>query len=266
MELTHTFSLPLPVETAWAEFQDIGALAECFPGATVTRADLEGFEGSVKVKLGPIALVYNGAGTFVERDGAAYRMVIEARGKDRRGNGTAAAQVVLTMGPEGIEGSNETTEVAVRTDLSITGKPAQFGRGLMQDVSDRLLGQFVACLEERHAATSGAPAPAVEVDVEVVEVATGVDGMVEMVGVAVGEVAPTEAAPAEATPAEVDPAEVDPGPGADQPEGRASFPGSADAIDLGGAVLPALARRPGTWLAAGVLLLLVVAWGMRRRH
>ncbi len=253
MELTHRFTLPLPVETAWAEFQDIGALAECFPGASVTSADAEGFEGSVKVKLGPIALVYTGAGTFVERDAAEHRMVIEARGKDRRGNGTAAAEVVLTMSATGSDDAVEATEVAVSTDLSVTGKPAQFGRGLMQDVSDKLLGQFVACLEQRHAAAPEA-APAVEVDVEVVEVATGVDGMVETVGVAVGDVTVTEVDPAPAPPDQ-------PGQAADRPPP----PGSADAIDLGSALLPVLARRPGTWLTSGALLLLIV-WAVRRRR
>ena len=99
----------------------------------------------MKVKLGPIALVYNGTGTFVEKDEAAHRFVVEAKGKDKRGNGTAGATVTLTMADARPGG----TDVEVLTDLAITGKPAQFGRGVMQDVSDKLLGQFVACLEQR---------------------------------------------------------------------------------------------------------------------
>ena len=115
------------------------------PGAQVTSAEGDSFSGSVKVKLGPIALVYNGSGTFVEKDDAAHRFVVDAKGKDKRGNGTAGAKVALSMAPSASGG----TDVEVLTDLAVTGKPAQFGRGVMQDVSDKLLGQFVACLEER---------------------------------------------------------------------------------------------------------------------
>src|SRR3954470_17584977 len=145
MELTHRFTVPTPVEETWAHFQDIASVAECFPGAQVSSADGDTFAGSVKVKLGPIALVYNGSGTFVEKDEAAHRFVVDAKGKDKRGNGTAGAKVTLTM-TSAVAGA---TDVEVVTDLAITGKPAQFGRGVMQDVSDKLLGQFVACLEQR---------------------------------------------------------------------------------------------------------------------
>ena len=100
----------------------------------------------MKVKLGPIALQYAGAGTFLERDDAAHRAVIEAKGKDKRGNGTAGATVTIQLAPAG-----EGTRVDVTTDLSVTGKPAQFGRGVMQDVSDKLLQQFVACIESQFA-------------------------------------------------------------------------------------------------------------------
>src|SRR5262245_66249811 len=109
MELTHRFSVPTPVEETWAHFQDIAQVAECFPGAQVTRHDEESFQGSVKVKLGPIALQYNGSGTFIEKDDAAHRFVVNAQGKDRRGNGTAGAQVTLAMEP----GASGGPEVAV---------------------------------------------------------------------------------------------------------------------------------------------------------
>ena len=144
MELSHHFTVPIGVEETWEHFNDIASVAECFPGAQVTQADADSFAGSVKVKLGPIALLYNGTGTFVEKDEVAHRFVVDAKGKDKRGNGTAGANVVVTMTDAG--GS---TDVSVQTDLAITGKPAQFGRGVMQDVSDKLLGQFVACLEQR---------------------------------------------------------------------------------------------------------------------
>ncbi|MCD4533880.1 SRPBCC family protein [Nocardioides sp. cx-169] len=148
MDLTHRFTVPTGVEQTWAQFQDIASVAECFPGATVSSVESDTFQGSCKVKLGPIALVYNGSGTFVERDEATHRFVVDAKGKDRRGNGTAGAVVTCTMTASPADPSGA-TEVEVVTDLHITGKPAQFGRGVMQDVSDKLLGQFVDCLEQR---------------------------------------------------------------------------------------------------------------------
>src|SRR3954452_21485824 len=155
MELSHQFTVPVPVQEAWDQFQDIASVAECFPGAVVTSVEDGTFQGSVKVKLGPIALVYNGSGTFTEKDETGHRFVVDAKGKDKRGNGTAGATVTLSM-----DGDGDSTDVNVLTDLAITGKPAQFGRGVMQDVSDKLLGQFVACLEQRMGEDGAPAAPA----------------------------------------------------------------------------------------------------------
>jgi carbon monoxide dehydrogenase subunit G len=145
VELTHGFTVPASVDDAWAAFNDLERIAPCFPGASLTSYDGESFEGLVKVKLGPISLQYAGAGRFAERDEAAHRAVIEAKGKDKRGNGTAAATITASLTSAGDAG----TDVTVTTDLTITGKPAQFGRGVMQDVSDKLLGQFASCLETK---------------------------------------------------------------------------------------------------------------------
>src|ERR1700712_5191076 len=112
MDLEHTFTVPVGVEKAWAEFQDISSVAQCFPGATVTGVEGDTFSGSVKVKLGPIALVYNGSGTFTEKDETDHRFVVDAKGKDKRGNGTAGATVTLTM-----NGDDASTDVKVVTDL-----------------------------------------------------------------------------------------------------------------------------------------------------
>ncbi|MEO5852106.1 MAG: SRPBCC family protein [Nocardioides sp.] len=147
MELAHRFTVPTGVEETWAHFEDVASVAECFPGAAITSVEDDTFAGTVKVKLGPIALVYSGSGTFVEKDEAAHKFVVDAKGKDKRGNGTAGAKVTLTMNASAAETGS--TDVEVLTDLAITGKPAQFGRGVMQDVSDKLLGQFVSCLESR---------------------------------------------------------------------------------------------------------------------
>jgi uncharacterized protein len=145
VELTHTFTVPASVEQTWAAFEDIESVAGCFPGATVTSVDGDDFKGSCKVKLGPVSLVYNGSGTFVERDETSHKFVLEAKGKDKRGNGTAGATVTATFADAG----SGSTTVRVLTDLAITGKPAQFGRGMIQDVSDALLQKFVTCLESK---------------------------------------------------------------------------------------------------------------------
>jgi carbon monoxide dehydrogenase subunit G len=142
MELEHQFTVPASVEVTWAAFNDPGRVAPCFPGATLISVDGDEFTGSAKIKLGPIALQYNGTGRYVERDESAHRAVIEAKGKDKRGNGTANATVTAQLSAAG-----DATSVQVTTDLAVTGKPAQFGRGVMQDVSDKLLGQFVTCLQ-----------------------------------------------------------------------------------------------------------------------
>jgi carbon monoxide dehydrogenase subunit G len=228
VELTHDFTVPVDRETAWAAFQDIAVVAECFPGATVTSVEGDSFDGTVKVKLGPIALQYAGGGRFVERDAAAYRLVIEAKGRDRRGNGTAGADVTASFTEEG-----QGTRIEVLTSLQITGKPAQFGRGVIQDVSDKLLQQFLGCLESRIA-----PAPAEEPEVEPVP-----EPLAAMADV------PVEPPPAaSALPPRTEPKPAD------------------DAIDLGTTVLPVLAKaywKPAALLALVVLLL--VGWRARRR-
>jgi carbon monoxide dehydrogenase subunit G len=142
VQLNHSFTVPASVQQTWDTFMDLDLVGSCFPGATVTEASDDGFAGSVKVKLGPIALVYTGVGSFIEKDEATHLAVIKANGKDKRGNGTAGATVKIQLSE--VDG---VTHVDVATDLAITGKPAQFGRGVMQDVSDKLLGQFVSCIE-----------------------------------------------------------------------------------------------------------------------
>ena len=242
MDLTHRFTVPTSVEQTWSHFTDVASVAECFPGAQVTSVDGETFQGTCKVKLGPIALVYSGSGRFVERDEAAHRFVVEARGKDKRGNGTAGATVTVAMAAAA--GQGEATDVEVVTDLTVTGKPAQFGRGVMQDVSDKLLGQFVACLEEH---LSG-----------------GADTTAQDAGPASAPSAPPAVPPPPdahsgqgAGPA---PAPPDPPPAAPRHAARPD-----DALDLGATVLPVLARS--YWRQASVALgvLLALRWLLRRR-
>jgi uncharacterized protein len=247
VDLTHEFTVPVPVQQAWDHFQDIATVAECFPGAQVTSAEGDTFEGSVKVKLGPIALVYNGSGTFTEKDEAAHRFVVDAKGKDKRGNGTAGATVTLTM--DGSAG--DSTAVTVNTDLAITGKPAQFGRGVMQDVSDKLLGQFVACLEQRLSAEEepAEEAQAEEEQAEPPRRSSGVETPAEPAAVAEPAVAaevPRRSSGVE-TPATPSPA------GSDD-----------DALDLGAAVLPVLARSYWKQAVGALAVIGLIVWVIKR--
>ena len=245
MELTHEFTVPVPVQEAWDHFQDIASVAECFPGAQVTDTEGETFHGSVKVKLGPIALVYNGTGTFTEKDEAAHRFVVDAKGKDKRGNGTAGATVTLTM--DGSAG--DSTDVKVHTDLAITGKPAQFGRGVMQDVSDKLLGQFVSCLEQRMGEGDGSAAT---------EAAAAAAPPAVAAEDAVSEAPTTQATPAPATPADAPAAAKAP------PAAAARARGSDDALNLGTTVLPVLIKSYWKQAVAGVVVVGVIIWFVTR--
>jgi carbon monoxide dehydrogenase subunit G len=141
MQLEHSFTVPVGVEEAWRVLLDIERVAPCMPGASLDSVDGDDFTGTVKVKVGPIGLTYKGKASFVEKDEAAHRAVIDAQGKDTRGNGTAGAKVSASLQAEG-----DSTRVDVVTDLNITGKPAQFGRGVMVDVGNKLIGQFADCL------------------------------------------------------------------------------------------------------------------------
>ncbi|MFL5051791.1 MAG: SRPBCC family protein, partial [Xanthobacteraceae bacterium] len=137
MEFDNSFEVPLPPAQAWTLLMDVERIAPCMPGAALDSVDGDDFTGRVKVKLGPINLTYQGKASFIEKDEAAHKAVIDARGKDQRGNGTAAATITASLADQG-----STTRVDVLTDLNITGRPAQFGRGVMTDVGNKLLGQF----------------------------------------------------------------------------------------------------------------------------
>lgn len=147
MKLQHQFDVPADIATTWTTFNDLEQVVPCFPGATLTSVEGEEFEGSVRLKLGPISLTYNGKGTFVKRDEQTHTVVMEAQGVDRRGNGTAGITVTASL----TEADDGGTLIDVESEVSISGKPAQFGRGLIQRVSDRMLGQFLNCMKEKMA-------------------------------------------------------------------------------------------------------------------
>ena len=261
MELQHQFTVPAPVGTTWDTFMDLAGVAACFPGATVTSVEGDRFEGTCKVKLGPIALLYTGSGQFVTRDDATHRATIEATGKDKRGNGTAGATVTIALD----EAADSATSVEVTTDLNITGKPAQFGRGVMQDVSDKLLQQFVACLEQRltapepAAATEPATEPAAPVPTEDVEPAPS-PGSTNGSGPASVEAA----VGSEAGPQPPAPASPPPRSNVDRP---AFVRADDNALDLGATVLPVILRSYAPQLAvAAVALVVGILIGRRSRR
>ena len=145
MQLENSFTIDAPIEKAWEALNTPQTIAPCFPGATLTEYEADTFTGTVKVKLGPISLTYKGKGVYKERDDAAHRVVIDASGRDSRGNGTAEATVVGTMTADG----PDKTAVTMVTDMKITGRPAQFGRGVISDVADKIIGQFASCVASK---------------------------------------------------------------------------------------------------------------------
>ena len=218
IELENSFTLDMAPDAAWSLLNDIERIAPCVPGAQLTAVAGEEYRGKVKVKLGPITAEYAGIATIKQRDAAARRLVVEGKGKDIRGQGTAGADMVMTITPAG-SGS----EVKVTTEVQLSGKVAQLGRGVMHDVSTRLIDQFVANLKSL-TAPEAAAAP-------------------------VAPAAPVVDAPTAA-------------PLAAAPEVRlihSAEPEAIDLVKLGGASLPLARIATGAWMVA-VLVLLVLIW------
>ncbi|WKG02748.1 SRPBCC family protein [Mycolicibacterium sp. HK-90] len=142
MELNNEFRVAVPAAKTWEVLTDVERVAPCLPGATLLSVDGDDFTGAVKVKVGPITVSYQGDATFQEKDAAAQRVVLKANGKETRGNGTASAVVTAQLKDEG-----DATTVVVTTDLAISGKAAQFGRGVLADVAGSLIDQFARSLE-----------------------------------------------------------------------------------------------------------------------
>ena len=277
--------------TAWALFNDIEQVAPCFPGATLTSVEGGEFAGTAKVKLGPVSLTYAGTGRFVDRDEETHTAVIEASGRDRRGNGTASALVTARMDSAGDGG----TRVVLDTDLRITGRPAQFGRGMIQDVGGRILDQFAACLESRLEGDEGgagaapeAGAPSAEAGGVAVtdEAARPPEPPAEPAGAevpALEDAAPLDAAAggdasgkpaAAASPgtggvasekpaAAASPAASGPSPGVAVPRLRPAEP--VGELDLGAVLVPPAVKRWAPTVLAVVVAVIVTRWLSRRR-
>jgi carbon monoxide dehydrogenase subunit G len=143
IELDNSFTVPVPPEQAWDVLLDVERIAPCMPGASVTSVEGDEITGQVKVKLGPLSLSYKGTAKFTEKDPASHAIAIEASGKETRGAGTASATVHASLKPADAEGQ---TQVSIHTSLNVTGRPAQFGRSLLPEVSGKLIDQFAANL------------------------------------------------------------------------------------------------------------------------
>ena len=247
MQLDHEFTVPVPAEQAWPVLLDVERIGPCMPGATITKVDGKEFEGRVKVKVGPITVTYAGQASFVEVDDEQRRAVISAKGKEARGSGTANATITAQLYDQG-----DSTRVTVRTDLAITGRPAQFGRGVMVDVGGKLLARFADCLagqlagEEEPAPEEPAPAQASTAQASAAEASAAEAGTASTAASTAGETAATGEAPAAPAPTVTRPRAV---------------PQQDEAIDLleaaGGPVL----KR----LVPVALLLILVFVVLRRR-
>jgi carbon monoxide dehydrogenase subunit G len=256
MEMDHSFTVPVPPERAWDVLLDVEKIAPCMPGATVDEFDGEVVTGRIKVKVGPVSLTYRGTAKFTERDPDARVILLEASGKETRGAGTASATVRATLEPES---GGEGTTASMHTTMNVTGRPAQFGRGVMIEVGSKLVEQFAQNLRqliaEDGAANGNAAATAadegdggtsagqaaVEAEAEAAAEATGTsqDGP--------GSTQPSPVVPAAATT----PTPPAPTPTAQPPAA------SADSINLVKLVGPSLLKRvvPAVVAAAGLALL-----------
>lgn len=261
MRLDHEFQVPVSAAQAWPILLDIDRIAPCMPGATITKVDGDDFEGTVKVKVGPITVTYGGTASFLEKDESQRVAVIEARGKETRGSGTATARVTAQLFDEGA-----TSRVAVTTDLAITGKPAQFGRGVMVDVGNKLLNRFADCLAKELGSDSvAAPAPAPQGAPPASEQAgVTADSQAASPNGSAPVTAPAEVAAVSSGSAEPVAAAPAPAPVTAQAPAREPARQEAEPIDLLDAAGGAVAKRlvPVAGLAAVLAVVLVV---LRRR-
>ena len=224
MKLENEFTVPAGIDEAWAVLLDVERVAPCLPGATIDGAEGDVYSGTMKIKVGPITTSYRGTVKIEESDEAARRAVMRAQARDSRGQGTAAATITSTM-----EEVADGTRVRVETDLRVTGPAAQFGRGVMQDVSAKLMGRFADCLAEEMAGASA-----------------------------------TATAAADSETGRLEPP---PGPAGDSAEAAARAPEprrTEEVLDLGEASRAAVFKRVAP--VAAVMALLIVWLGIRRRR
>jgi uncharacterized protein len=259
MELDNSFTVPVPPDQAWDVLLDVQRIAPCMPGATVDGVDGEVVTGRIKVKVGPVQLTYRGTAKFAERDSDAHRVVVEASGKETRGSGTASATVRASLTPEP---SGSGTQVTMHTTMNVTGRPAQFGRGVIVEVGGKLVEQFAQNLAQLIAGDTaagpggGASAETAGVAVTAVSGAT-VFGADVLPGTSAAEqgVGTTEAAGGE-TAVHVSRTTAPP-----------PAPSHEESLNLVKLVGPAILKRAIPVIAAAVIVLLTLGvWRLRNRR
>src|ERR1700760_841227 len=270
MELDHSFTVPVPPSQAWDVLLDVQRIAPCMPGATVDTVEGDDVAGRLKVKVGPVSLTYKGTATFKDRDEADRSLLVEAAGKEMRGAGTGSATVRAAPAPE--NGSDAATLVTLHTTLNVTGRPAQFGRGVIAEVGSRLIDKFADNLAQQLA--SGSTAAEAEAEAPAAEGAAETPETVVAGGTAAAESAPGETAsgPAFGGPAPPKAPETAAAPGAESasapaptytptvpsPVQPASAPADQeDSLNLLSLVGPVIARRAAPVVGAvagGVLI------------
>ncbi|MEV4523997.1 SRPBCC family protein [Micromonospora tulbaghiae] len=269
MKITNEFTVDIPIARAWAILTDLEGIAPCLPGARLTGVDGDVHQGTVKVKVGPVVSEFAGTARFVEKDDSRYRGVIDAKGRDRRSAANASALVTAQLRPDG-----RRTVVSVDTDLKISGRLAQFGSGMIKEVSGKLLAQFVANLEARLAAeetgdsTAGDPHEATAPDASgpapAVAAATG-PGASAARTLAAEAAAPNTASPSSATLPEstVAGTPVAASPSTGRPDaGTAAEPETLDLLDVAGG---AVVKRLVPVLVGIVVVGAMIAWWVARR-
>ncbi|SCE94026.1 SRPBCC family protein [Micromonospora saelicesensis] len=278
MKITNEFAVTVPIERAWAVLTDLEGLAPCLPGAQLTDVDGDVYQGRVRVKVGPVVSEFAGTARFVEKDDAAYRGVIDAKGRDARSAGTASALVTAHLRPDG-----DRTLVSVDTDLKISGRLAQFGSGMIKEVSGKLLAQFVANLEAKLAAEPPAPHPNAEPvtapSAAPPEPTPAASESTPAASAALPEPTPTASATAVATtpstaavaPSPVEPSPVAPsaaGPSVVRPSGdavRVAPTAEPEALDLLSIAGGSVTKRLVPVLVGLVAVGAVIAWLVARR-
>ena len=260
MLLENTFTVGVGIDQAWAVFTDPRQVVPCFPGAALENYEDDSFTGTVKVKLGPMSLTYRGEGTFVARDEAAHQIVISASCRDMKGNGTANATVTGTLSAE----DDTRTNVKVVTTMTVTGRPAQFGRGVIAEASDKIVDQFSACLADKLGSPSEPPPS--------VPATPAPDPTAAAKPATTPATEPTAAQPAAAEHAVAPALAV--APSAAVPSGGAATNGSGPGLDVGSPTLGAIdlldpagasvVQRLAPALA-GLLLLLIILQIVRSR-
>ncbi|MGE3285231.1 MAG: SRPBCC family protein [Pseudonocardia sp.] len=251
MQLENTFTIAAPIDKAWEALNTPTTVAPCFPGAALESYEGDSFTGTVKVKLGPISLTYKGKGTYKSRDDEAKVVVIEANGRDSRGNGTASATVTGSMKADG----PDKTSVTMVTDMTITGRPAQFGRGVMSDVADKIIGQFASCVADKLAPQPAAPAESAAAPAESAAAAQA-GGSTNGSGAATAT--KTATGPAlTSTPA---------GSATAAAPAQGSMRSEIDAIDLLDTAGAPVLKRLAPVIGGGLLLILIVVLLRRRRR